>query len=114
MNIFIVVAIHKMRHFYILSPMVSHLTIRVNGRFYVYTFMIKVRSRSGQMRSNFELDIFASKGCSFDAACRGDFNGGLRFSLSGLEQPKINFENLTSSLQNSFFIITTPKNKLSS
>ena len=50
------------------------------------------------MRSNFELDIFASKGCSFDAARWGEFNGGLRFLLSGLEQPKINFENLTSSL----------------
>ena len=62
------------------------------------TFMVKVKSKSGQVRSNFELDIFASKGFSFDAARRGEFNGVLRFPLSGLEQPKINFENLTSSL----------------
>ena len=60
--------------------------------------MVKVRSNSGQMRSNFELEIFASKGCSFDAARRGEFNGGLRFPLSDLEESKINFENLTSSL----------------
>ena len=55
------------------------------------TFMVKVRSKSGQMTANFERDIFASKWCSFDAARRvggGEFNGGLRFPLSGLEQPK--------------------------
>ena len=52
------------------------------------TFMVKVRSKSGQMWSNFELDIFSSKGCSFDAARREEFNGGLRFPLSDLEQQK--------------------------
>ena len=40
---------------------------------------VKIRLRSGQKRSNFEVDIFAYKRYLFDAAHHGKSNGGLSF-----------------------------------
>ena len=38
---------------------------------------VKIRLRSGQKRSNFQVDIFAYKRYLFDAAHHGESNGGL-------------------------------------
>ena len=68
---------------------------------------------SGQKRSNFKVDMFASNGYRIDAARHGESNGGLCFALHGIELLKIEFENLTSSILNSFFAITSPKKEVS-
>ena len=65
-------------------------------------FLVEVRSMSGQKRSNFQVDICALIGYQIDPACHGESNGGLCFALSGPELLKIEFENLTSSILNSF------------
>ena len=74
-------------------------------------FLVEFRSMSGQKRSNFKVDIFAYNGYQTDAARHGESNGGLCFALRGLESLKIEFENLTSSILNIFFLITWPKKR---
>jgi hypothetical protein len=43
----------------------------------------QVRSRSGHLRSNFKVVIFAQKGCLSYAECHGESNGVLSFAFLG-------------------------------
>ena len=74
---------------------------------------MKIRSMLGQKRQNFKVDIFASNGYRIDATRHGESNGGLCFTLLGIELLKIEFENSTSSILNNFFAITLPKKEVS-
>ena len=65
-------------------------------------FSVEFRSMSGQKRSNFKVDIFALNGYQIDGARHGKSNGGICFALRGLGFLKIEFDNLTSSILNSF------------
>ena len=63
--------------------------------------------------SNFKTNIFASNGHRLDPVRHGESNGGLCFALRGIELLKIEFENLTSSILNSFFAIIRLKKEVS-
>ena len=80
-------------------------------RLYVYD-QGQVKVRSNEVK--FWTWYFCIKRVFIRCRLSRGFQWWSSFFAKCLEQPKINFENLTSSLQNSFFIITTPKNKLSS
>ena len=56
----------------------------------------KVRSRSGHLRSNFKVIIFAQKWCLSYAECHGESNGVLSFALGSIVSWQIQFENFGS------------------
>ena len=58
----------------------------------------QARSRSGHLRSNFKVVIFAQKGCLSYAECHGEFNGVLIFALGSIVRWQIKFENFWSSI----------------
>ena len=58
----------------------------------------QVRSRSGHLRSNFKVVIFAQKGCLSYAECHGESNGVLSFALGSIVRRQIEFENFGSSI----------------
>ena len=60
--------------------------------------MAKVRSKSGQKRSNFEIDKFEQKRYLSGPVFAQESNGVIYFSVRCLELSKIAFENLTSSI----------------
>ena len=64
---------------------------------------------SGQKSQISNLIFLQELGIGFDAACHGESNDGLCFALRGLELLKIEFENLTSSILNSSFAISSQK-----
>ena len=57
------------------------LVIRRNIRKGLGHFLVEVMSMSGQKRSKFKVDIFASNGYRSDAARHGESNGGRCFAL---------------------------------
>ena len=67
---------------------------------------VKVRLMSGKKsRSNFKIDIFAQKGTNSMQLITGNPMGGLSFGIRGTQrQKKIEFEYLTSSILNKFFL----------
>ena len=76
---------------------------------------MKFRSRSGQGQAKkgqiLKLIVLHKMGIDSMQLVTGESNGGLCFALRGLELLKIEFENLTSSILNSFFAITWPKKR---
>ena len=49
----------------------------------------QAKSRSGNLRSNFKVVIFASKRCLSYAECHGESNGVLSFALGSIDRRKI-------------------------
>ena len=71
---------------------VVHIPIRMR----LDKLQVKSRSRSGQMRSNFNIDTFATQLPLCDEKKNyGEFNGSLSFRLHGLDLLQMEFEILT-------------------